>query len=133
MSRLAVEREAINLGQGFQKALNRLNSLMPLFALFVKTSQQYPPMMGLPVLRQAVAENAKRFLGLDVDWEEEVLVTSGAGSARRYFSGASGYGRRGYPVRAGLRCLRYAYPPRRWEGGAGTAETASWELRERSW
>ena len=38
---------------------------------------QYPPMMGLPELRQAVAEHAKRFQGLDVDWSDEVMVTSG--------------------------------------------------------
>lgn len=30
-------------------------------------------MMGLPALRQAVAENTKRFLGLDIDWEREVM------------------------------------------------------------
>ena len=42
---------------------------------------QYPPMMGLPELRQAVAEHAKRFQGLEVDWQSEVLVTSGATEA----------------------------------------------------
>ena len=42
---------------------------------------QYPPMMGLPELRQAVAEHAKRFQGLDIDWQSEVLVTSGATEA----------------------------------------------------
>ena len=42
---------------------------------------QYPPMMGIPELRQAVAEHAKRFQGLDVDWQTEVLVTSGATEA----------------------------------------------------
>ena len=29
---------------------------------------QYPPMMGLPALRQAVAVADRRFYGLDVDW-----------------------------------------------------------------
>jgi hypothetical protein len=38
-------------------------------------------MMGLPELRQAVAANNKRFHGLDVDWQTEVLVTSGATEA----------------------------------------------------
>ena len=42
---------------------------------------QYPPMMGIPELRQAVAEHAKRFQGLDIDWQSEVLVTSGATEA----------------------------------------------------
>ena len=38
-------------------------------------------MMGIPELRQAVAEHAKRFYGLDVDWQSEVMVTSGATEA----------------------------------------------------
>jgi len=42
---------------------------------------QYPPMMGLPELRQAVAENNRRFWGLAVDWQSEVMVTSGATEA----------------------------------------------------
>ena len=42
---------------------------------------QYPPMRGLPALRQAVAENAQRHFGLEVDWQNEVIVTSGATEA----------------------------------------------------
>ena len=38
-------------------------------------------MLGVPALRQAVAENQKRFHGLEVDWEREVCVTSGATEA----------------------------------------------------
>ena len=38
-------------------------------------------MMGLPALRQAVAAHDRRFYGLDVDWQTEVLVTSGATEA----------------------------------------------------
>jgi aspartate/methionine/tyrosine aminotransferase len=38
-------------------------------------------MLGLPSLRQAVAENQKRFHDLEVDWQREVLVTSGATEA----------------------------------------------------
>ncbi len=81
MSRLAVERGAINLGQGFPEGFEPSELLEAAARALRETSQQYPPMMGLPVLRQAVAENARRFLGLDVDWEKEVLVTSGATEA----------------------------------------------------
>ena len=42
---------------------------------------QYPPMMGVPELRQAVAEACRRFYALEVDWKSEVLVTSGATEA----------------------------------------------------
>jgi aspartate/methionine/tyrosine aminotransferase len=38
-------------------------------------------MMGVPELRQAVAESNRRFYGLDVDWRSEVMVTSGATEA----------------------------------------------------
>ena len=38
-------------------------------------------MMGVPELRQAVAGHAKRFYNLDVDWQTEVMVTSGATEA----------------------------------------------------
>ena len=38
-------------------------------------------MRGMPELRQAVADHNRRFYGLDVDWQTEVLVTSGATEA----------------------------------------------------
>ncbi|MBI5132706.1 MAG: aminotransferase [Rhodopseudomonas palustris] len=82
MSRLATEVKSINLGQGFPE-----NGLEPpeLIEAAVRAvrdgAHQYPPMMGLPALRQAVADNSKRWLGLDVDWEREVLITSGATEA----------------------------------------------------
>ncbi len=81
MSRLSVERGAINLGQGFPEGFEPTELLDAAALALRETSQQYPPMMGLPVLRQAVAENTRRFLGLDIDWEKEVLVTSGATEA----------------------------------------------------
>ncbi len=81
MSVLAREHGAINLGQGFpdedgpeeMKSIASVNMATQL--------NQYPPMMGTADLRQAVAEHDKRFYGLDVDWESEVLVTSGATEA----------------------------------------------------
>ncbi|MEJ5021746.1 aminotransferase [Ochrobactrum vermis] len=81
MSQLAVECGAINLGQGFPEGFEPAELLDVAARSLRETSQQYPPMMGLPVLRRAVAENASRFLGLDVDWEKEVLITSGATEA----------------------------------------------------
>jgi aspartate/methionine/tyrosine aminotransferase len=38
-------------------------------------------MLGVPELRQAVAEHNRRFYGLEVDWRTEVMVTSGATEA----------------------------------------------------
>ena len=39
---------------------------------------QYPPMLGIPELRQAVAAHGQHHYGLDVDWQTEVMVASGA-------------------------------------------------------
>ncbi len=42
---------------------------------------QYPPLTGVPELRQAVAACNRRFYGLEVDPNDEVVVTSGATEA----------------------------------------------------
>ncbi len=42
---------------------------------------QYPPRMGLPELRAAVAAHYKRFQDLDLDPDAEIMVTSGATEA----------------------------------------------------
>lgn len=81
MSRLAMEHKTINLGQGFpdedgpdgvKQALQRATNEHP---------NQYPPMLGVPELRQAIAAHNKRFHDLDVDWQTQVMVTSGATEA----------------------------------------------------
>ena len=81
MSRLANEVQAVNLGQGFPEALEPPEVVEAAIQALRDGPHQYPPMLGLPALRQAVAENQKRFHGLEVDWEREVLVTSGATEA----------------------------------------------------
>jgi aspartate/methionine/tyrosine aminotransferase len=81
MSRLAIKVDAVNLGQGFPEGFEPKEVVEAAIRALRDGPHQYPPMLGLPALRAAVAENAKRFLGLDVDWEREVLVTSGATEA----------------------------------------------------
>ena len=81
MSRLAREQDAVNLGQGFPDGPFPEDVLAKAADAVVNGWNQYPPMMGLPELRQAVADHAKRFQGLDVDWQSEVMVTSGATEA----------------------------------------------------
>jgi N-succinyldiaminopimelate aminotransferase len=81
MSRLAIEHNAINLGQGFPDVDGPADVKEMAARELVSGQNQYPPMMGLPELRQAVAVSARRFYGLDVDWKTEVLVTSGATEA----------------------------------------------------
>jgi aspartate/methionine/tyrosine aminotransferase len=42
---------------------------------------QYPPLTGVPELRQAVAAHNRRFYGIEADPDAEVVVTSGATEA----------------------------------------------------
>ena len=81
MSRLAMETGAINLGQGFPDDLGPENLRRAAADAIMQGPNQYPPMLGLPEMRQAVAEHGRRFYGLDVDWQRETMVTSGATEA----------------------------------------------------
>ena len=81
MSALAREHAAVNLGQGFPDDRGRLDLRRAAADYVVDGHNQYPPMMGLAALRQAVAAHDRRFYGLEVDWQTEVLVTSGATEA----------------------------------------------------
>jgi len=81
MSRLAIEHQSINLGQGFPDDRGPEDVLQAAADATLTKPNQYPPMMGIPELRQAVAGHAKRFYGIDVDWQSEVMVTSGATEA----------------------------------------------------
>ncbi len=81
MSRLAMETGAINLGQGFPDELGPDNLRAAAAQAVIDGPSQYPPMMGIPELRQAVAAHNKRFYDLDIDWQTEVMITSGATEA----------------------------------------------------
>ncbi|MCX5497584.1 aminotransferase [Kaistia dalseonensis] len=81
MSRLAIEHQSINLGQGFPDVDGPEDVRRFAADALITGPNQYPPMMGVPELRQAVAASNKRFYGLDVHWKTEVLVTSGATEA----------------------------------------------------
>ncbi|MFM2045768.1 MAG: hypothetical protein RLY86_4344 [Pseudomonadota bacterium] len=81
MSRLADQHKAVNLGQGFPDDRGPPAVVEEARRWLAEGWNQYPPMMGLPALRQAVADHARRFYGLEVDWAREVMVTSGATEA----------------------------------------------------
>ena len=81
MSALARQHQSVNLGQGFPDDRGPEAVRRAAAEYLMDGNNQYPPMMGLPELRQAVAEHGKRFQGLDIDWQSEVLVTSGATEA----------------------------------------------------
>ena len=82
MSALATATGAINLGQGFPDTDGpREIAEAAVAAIREGRGNQYPPGPGIPELRQAVAEHQKRFHGLSVDPDREVLVTAGATEA----------------------------------------------------
>lgn len=81
VSRLAQTHNAVNLGQGFPDDPGPEDVRRVAADAALSGSNQYPPMLGLPALRQAVAAHDRRFYGLDLDWQSEVVVTSGATEA----------------------------------------------------
>jgi methionine aminotransferase len=81
MSALAAEHKAVNLGQGFPdfdcdpELVNAVTQAMQ------AGHNQYPPMPGVPALRQAMADKMLALYGLRCDPATEITVTAGATQA----------------------------------------------------
>ncbi|WP_305787986.1 pyridoxal phosphate-dependent aminotransferase [Symbioplanes lichenis] len=82
MSALARETGSIDLGQGLPDT-GGPPLLLEAAAAAVRAGRggQYPPDIGVPELRGAVARHRERHHGIRYDPEEEVLVTAGATEA----------------------------------------------------
>ena len=81
MSALAVKHQAINLGQGFPDTDGPEDVVRAAADALLDGRNQYPPLTGVPELREAVAAVNARFYGLTIDPASEVVVTSGATEA----------------------------------------------------
>jgi N-succinyldiaminopimelate aminotransferase len=81
MSALAVQTGSINLGQGFPDTDGPKEVADAAVAAIRAGHNQYPPGLGIPELRAAVASHQQRFYGLRYDPATEVLVTAGATEA----------------------------------------------------
>lgn len=81
MSRLAREQDAVNLGQGFPDDPGPRDVREKAAEAVVSGWNQYPPMLGLPELRRAVALHYRHWQGVELDPESEIMITSGATEA----------------------------------------------------
>jgi methionine aminotransferase len=81
MSALAAEHGAVNLGQGFPD-FEGDPALVDAVAQAMRAGHnQYPPMTGVPGLREAVAAKVARLYGRAYDAGSEVTITAGATQA----------------------------------------------------
>jgi methionine aminotransferase len=81
MSQLAAEQDAINLSQGFPDFAVP-EALIEMLAHYLRAGyNQYPPMTGVPYLREQIAVKSQRLYGAQVDSDTQVTVTSGATEA----------------------------------------------------
>ena len=77
MSALATEHQAINLGQGFpdfacdRKLIEFVNDAM------LADHNQYPPMIGVPALRQGISQKIQNLYGHQYDPDSEITITAG--------------------------------------------------------
>jgi N-succinyldiaminopimelate aminotransferase len=81
MSALAARVGAVNLGQGFPDEDGPPEMLKAAQDAIAEGVNQYPPGIGIPALREAVAAQRTRTFGVDYDPATEVLVTVGATEA----------------------------------------------------
>lgn len=81
MSALAVATESINLGQGFPDTDGPAEVLEAAIDAIRAGVNQYPPGLGAPVLREAIAAHQRDWYGIELDPDTEVVVTAGATEA----------------------------------------------------
>ena len=81
MSALALEHDAVNLGQGFPDTDGPREVLEAARQAIADGRNQYPPGPGYPRLLTAIADHQRRFYGIEVDPRSEILVTVGATEA----------------------------------------------------
>lgn len=81
MSALAQRTGAANLGQGFPDADGPEWVREVAAQAIMGGANQYPPGLGTPELRAAIARHQLRHYGVELDPERQVLVTAGATEA----------------------------------------------------
>ena len=81
MSALALQHQAVNLGQGFPDFGCDTALLEGVTQAMQQGHNQYPPMPGIPALREAIAAKIEALYGHRYDAQSEITVTAGATQA----------------------------------------------------
>jgi len=81
MSTLAAEKGAVNLGQGFPDFDCDPKLVQAVTDAMARGLNQYPPMTGVPALREAVAAKIEAMYGRKYDPATEITITAGATQA----------------------------------------------------
>lgn len=81
MSALATETGAVNLGQGFPDFECDPRLVQAVTGAMERGLNQYPPMAGVPALREAIAGKLQSVYGRAYDANTEITVTAGATQA----------------------------------------------------
>ncbi len=81
MSKMALEYNAINLGQGFPDFDGPLWIMEEAFNAMKSGKNQYAPSPGIISLRKEISNYQKKYYDLDFDAEKEIIITAGATEA----------------------------------------------------
>ena len=81
MSALAAEKNAVNLGQGFPDFQCDPKLVDVVTDAMKQGLNQYPPMTGVPVLREAIAAKIATLYGRQYNAASEITITAGATQA----------------------------------------------------
>ncbi len=81
MSALAAQHHAVNLGQGFPDFACDPTLIAQVTRAMQAGHNQYPPMAGVPALREAVSQKIERLYGRHYSPADEITITAGATQA----------------------------------------------------
>ena len=81
MSALATEKGAVNLGQGFPDFEGDPRLVDAVTKAMTGGLNQYPPMTGVPALREAISKKVEAIYGHRYDAATEITITAGATQA----------------------------------------------------
>ncbi len=77
MSALATQHQAINLGQGFLDFPCDRHLIAKVNEAMLADHNQYPTLIGIPSLRNRIAQKIQNLYGHQYDADSEITITAG--------------------------------------------------------